>query len=95
MGAQAVPLTGANGTLFDVDTVKSVGARYMGITVHETDEATAVVNITDELGTILDVISLAAGESVSTWYGPMGKFCHGDLLEVAVAGEYEGSVFVV
>jgi hypothetical protein len=69
---------------------------YMGITVRETGGATAVVRIRagTSTGVILDTISLAANDSVTTWYGPQGKMCNGGLFEDFVSGAYEGSVFI-
>jgi len=68
----------------------------MGISVRETAGAVSVLRIRagSITGIILDTISLAANESVTTWYGPMGKHCEGDLIEDTVSGAYEGSVFV-
>lgn len=96
MAATAAALNGgADSTLVDVTDATRV-SRYMGISVRETAGATAVLRIREgsASGAILDTIYLAANDSITTWYGPMGKKCSGDLVEDWVSGAYEGSVFV-
>lgn len=97
--AIARPLGGSDAAVFDPGSTADGTANpcvYKGITVRETAGSTAVLRIRQGsvTGVILDTISLAANQSVTTWYDD-GKYCNGAVFEDTVSGAYEGSVFVV
>lgn len=70
--------------------------RYKGLAVYETAGAEAVVVIRDgtSSGTILDVASLAADGSYTSWFGPDGKQTNDQLYFELVSGDVDGSVAV-
>lgn len=74
-------------------TLVGVRSIYKGVTVSETGGGVAHLRIRDGAsGVILDTIKLAAGQSVSTWYGPEGLHVFTGIYEEHVTGTYEGAV---
>jgi hypothetical protein len=94
MAASPFALSGADGARGP--TVANIGSCvYMGITIRDTGGGSVLrIRAGSVTGVILDAISLAANDSVTTWYGPQGKVAAGGIFEDFVSGAYEGSVFV-
>ena len=94
MAATAFPLGGAD-AIRGPAVAAGNDVLYMGITIRDTGGGSVVrIRAGTATGVILDTIALAAGDSVTTWYGPQGKAAHGGIFEDYVSGGYEGAVFV-
>lgn len=90
---RAVALTGGN------QAIANKPAFYVGFSIRETSGATGAVvrifdNATVAAGTVLDEISLTAGESAREYY-PLGGVKAANGIYVQVAGAVTGSVRTV
>lgn len=90
--ASPIALPGASGAI----VVSSSGpVTFFGFTCRETAAGSAVFRLRDGTvtGTILEVVSLASGESSGDWYGPQGLVVSsGSIYYQLVSGAVEGSV---
>lgn len=77
--------------------VQANAGAYMGFNFTETTGlAGAHIRVYDNTsaasGTLLESVKLAAGESVSDWYGPNGIRCANGIYVDVVTGSVEGGV---